>query len=127
MRHGNEVRRTEKRNLSCTLTDEELIERGEKLATLTQKIEQTEDAQASEKKQMKEALDGLYDAQRAIATVVKTRAEYRDVDVEIVLDYDVLQVREVRTDTGELVKARAMTDAERQMGLPMDMPAARLQ
>lgn len=123
--HDREQRKTERRLLFCRLTSDEQIQRGEALATLTQEIAALEDAQAAENKRMKEALDGMYDAQRALACVVVDGQEERPVDCEKTYDYDALQVRVVRTDTGELLEARAMTHDECQIGLPMDLPAAR--
>ena len=88
-------------------------------AAMTQQISETEDRQQAEKKRMKAHLDGLYDARAQIATVVSAREDLRDVACEVTHDYDAWQVRVVRTDTGELLSARAMTDDERQLGLPL--------
>ena len=114
-----ERRRTETRFLPCRLTDDELLDRGHRLAAMTQQISETEDRQQAEKKRMKAHLDGLYDAQAQVATVVSAREDLRDVACEVTHDYDAWQVRVVRTDTGELLSARAMTDDERQLGLPL--------
>lgn len=102
-----------------------MLERGEQLALLAQTIEMTESAQTQSKKQMKEDLDALLSKQRVLAKTIRQREEDRDVDVEIVFDYDLLQVREVRTDTGEMLASRTMTDAERQRELPGMVAAAR--
>ena len=115
-----ETRGTETRTLPCVLTDDELLARGDALARQHAAIKDEEAAQAGEKKRMKEALDELTGEQARLARIVRDKAEPRDVECRIVHDYATQAVQVVRTDTGEVIESRAMTDRERQIGLPMN-------
>lgn len=43
--------------------------------------------------------------------------EYRNVECEVVRDYEMEEVRYIRTDTGEVLESRKMEPSERQMQL----------
>lgn len=107
------------RFLPCKLTEVEIRERGVALAKLTQDIKATEDRHASVKSQLKSELGVLQAQQAKIAGCVSRGEESRDVRVEIVYDYSDLSVTEYRTDTGERINSRTMTEEERQIPLPV--------
>lgn len=114
-----ETRGVETRTLPVTLTDSELLERGDQLARAHQAVTDEEARQKTEKERMKDALGELEGAVRRLARIVRDKAEDRDVECRIVHDYLANAVQVVREDTGEVIESRAMSDHERQLGLPM--------
>jgi hypothetical protein len=105
---------SKKEDLACKLTQEELLDRGQQLARVNSEIDQHETHSKQVKDDLK-ATESRLDAERAKwAGVVRARAEYRPVEVDMIADFKEGVVREIRTDTGEEVRARALTDAERQ-------------
>lgn len=114
------VLKRESRLLSCRLTNEELIARGQSLAEAIENISTEEAQQESLKREMKARLAGL-EAQRShLASVVSRRAEMREVSVEVALFEDAGVVHTIRMDTGEVVHSRPMTDDERQRSLALE-------
>lgn len=111
--------RTETRNLACTLTEDELRDRGFQLAKAVQDIATEEMRQGDLKAQMKATLAGLDGMKSRLASSVARREEFRDVAVDIFLDHDRGVVDQVRQDTGECILSRPMTDDERQLALPV--------
>jgi hypothetical protein len=108
------------KRLMCSLNERELREYGAKLADACEDIVNEESAQSEIKSQLKAKLTSLEARRAELATVVRRKADYRDVPVEIYYDYARAVVEEVRTDTGETIVTRAMTDTERQMRLIAD-------
>jgi beta-phosphoglucomutase-like phosphatase (HAD superfamily) len=106
------------RQLRCLLTRDERLERADEMAKAQQDFEAEEETQKEIKAGLKAKLEGL-DAKRSeLARVVASGAEYRPTDVETMYDFTTTTVVEVRTDTGETINHRRMTEAERQMPLP---------
>lgn len=105
------------RRLLCTLTPTELQVQGAKLAEACEDIQNETQAQTDIKAQLKSKLTSLESHRDSIASVVRRKADYKDVPVNIFHDYTRAIVDEVRTDTGEVLVSRAMTDYERQSKL----------
>lgn len=119
--HTNTVK-TITRSLPCRLTDDELMKAGSDLATVVEDITNEESRQTDQKTQMKAKLTEL-DARRSqLAIKVRRREEFREVEVEIDFDYQRGMITEIRTDTGEQLNIRRMTDSERQQALPLAKP-----
>lgn len=114
-----ETRGTETRTLPVRLTEDELIARGDALARQHQVVRDEELVQKGEREAMKQRLADLESEQARLARIVRDKAEPRPVECRVVFDYAGNAVQVVREDTGEVIEARAMTDRERQIGLPM--------
>lgn len=114
-----ETRGTETRTLAVALTDHELLERGDQLARAHQAVLDAKAEQKAAAERAKDTLNELEGAVRRLARVVREKTEPRDVECRIVHDYAAHSVQVVRTDTGEVVASRAMSEHERQIGLPM--------
>lgn len=105
--------------LSCKLTQDELLERGATLAQACIDVTTEKGHQKIEKERMKERLEDLEAERERLSTIVTDQAEERTVKIEVRMDYFRLTVEEYRTDTGEMISGRAMTEGERQMALPV--------
>jgi hypothetical protein len=105
---------TSKRNLPCKLTDTEVQTKGTELAKAFKEIEAEEEHQKSVRSDMKAKLDGMNLSASNLSTQITERIEYRDVDVDFVLDETEQVVKTVRSDTGETVDVRQATQDELQ-------------
>ena len=105
--------------LSCELNEVEWDNRARELADSIKKHEQ----EVQRKKDVMKEIGA--DVSRAAAQVTKlgnivsTRREQRDVTVEVKYDYELGTVTKTRTDTGEIITTREMTDSERQAELDL--------
>ncbi|MGE0463439.1 MAG: hypothetical protein AB7Q16_18915 [Vicinamibacterales bacterium] len=102
------------RSLPVTLTEAELLDRHQALATALDELDAEEGALARIKADYKATFEALHEEQARLRRIVKDRAEPRDVVVRHVLDVAEDVVRVVREDTGEVVETRAPTPDERQ-------------
>lgn len=119
---ASESKKTEviKEVLPVKLTDEERLERANDLANAVQNVE---DAKRHKKIVNRDATAKVDEAEAAradLSDVVASGREYREVIVHRVLNYEEGTVIEVRTDTGETIKSRNMTDEERQTSMLED-------
>lgn len=106
-----------KEMLPVELTDEERLARADDLANAVQAVE---DAKRLKKIVTRDATAKVEsaEAKRAdLADVVASGREYREIIVHRVFDYEAGKVREVRTDTEQVISERGMTDEERQATL----------
>lgn len=107
--------RTEK--LPVKLTDEERLAYGKEMADLLAEAEQID----RETKQFKKAQDSKLAgveaklSERSIA--ISNGYEHRNVNCELVMDYEQFEVYLLRLDTYEVVERRKMSNDERQMQL----------
>ena len=111
---------TLRKHLPCTLTDAERLAKGIELARANEDIGNEESRQGDLKADMKARLTALEAEVGNLATIVRRNEEYRDVDVQEIFDYAKGTVSQVRTDTGEQIHRREMTESERQEMLPLD-------
>ncbi|KKM78796.1 hypothetical protein LCGC14_1356330 [marine sediment metagenome] len=111
--------RNETRKLPVKLTDGEMLEQASELAHTIQEAADETDSQASLKAQMKARLMELDAKQSRLASVVATKTDYRDVEVEIAITDDGV-AQETRKDTGEIISTRPLREDEKQ--LQMDTP-----
>ena len=104
--------------LVCPLTDEDILSRGRMLCRTVSEMEETERARSEAAKEFREQLAALSDRQKRLALAIQSRQETRLVGcVEQFHVPTVGRKRVIRTDTGEVVFERDMTDAEKQMNL----------
>ena len=111
--------------LPCVLTEDEFEERQKELVEKTKSREAREAAYAAWKSQMKE-MAKVHEADIChvatacfrLAGIIDAKQESRDVPAEEWLD-EAGNVRTVRTDTGEVVSIRPVTEGERQRVLDL--------
>jgi hypothetical protein len=115
----------ETRFLKVPLTDDEIQARGEQLAKIVEEGVALAVAHKSMREVMREEADRV-DAQiHRLAAIVRERVEERSVEVELRLNLTLGLVEEVRIDSGEIVKSRAVTEEDKlraQLRLPSETP-----
>lgn len=102
-------------HLTCKLTTDELLTKGQQIATAARDRSKLEDEKASNAKLFKEKIDGLTGDIREIANVLNSGEETRLVECERIFDYSANTVTTIRLDTFERVSERAMSSDERQL------------
>jgi len=102
------------RNVRCTLTDAEVLERADRASHIILEIDAKQASIDNAKKQAKADIDALEAEHRAMMGHVRDKAEYRDVPCDAVFDFRDYTVTISRRDTGEVLDRRAMTIAERE-------------
>lgn len=103
--------------LPVKLTDEERMQCADALANALQGIA---DAKAKKRRIVKDLDKEIAEVEQEsieLRDAVATGREYREVIVHRVYDYEKATVTETRTDTGEVIRSRGMTDEERQSTL----------
>ena len=91
--------------------------------TLARKISETELKEAEKKdvaSQFATQIKTLQNEMSAAAACVRNGYEYRGIECDVLLDYANNAVNYVRQDTGETVRTRVMTAAERQEEMQID-------
>jgi carbohydrate-binding DOMON domain-containing protein len=102
------------------LTEDEIASRGEKLAALFQLLEELKSNRAEEMQQWKKRIDDKQAEAHRLAIVITGGWEDRPVSTCTTFDYKRLTVTTTRTDTGEILNSRPMTEEERQRELPLN-------
>jgi len=110
--------RTFTRTLPVILTDDEVRQTGHQLASTIQDIDSEERRQTDIKMQMKARLTELSAKQTRLALMVTRAEDFRDVEIHAILD-DKGMVKEVRSDTKEVLTTRPLLDEERQRMLAL--------
>lgn len=103
--------------LPVKLTDEERMQRADALANALSSIN---DAKVKKKRIVKDLDKEIGEVEQEsveLRDAVATGREYREVIVHRVYDWEKATVTEHRTDTGEVLRSRGMTDEERQSTL----------
>lgn len=108
--------------LPCDLTSFELRERATKMANVVNEIEQLELKKKVATDTAKREIDALVVSVSQLARQVRTGKEDREVEVEEVHDEIRFAVETFRTDTGEVVRSRPMTDEEKKHALQVALP-----
>jgi uncharacterized protein (UPF0335 family) len=107
--------KTVTRQLYVQLTDSELTEKGEELATITRRIRELEDEKKSIVKTMGEAIKEQQGTANYVADVIKSGAQLRPVKCAVAASgVEPGKAVVTRLDTHEVVEVRPMTDEERQ-------------
>ena len=107
--------------LQVDLTDKELTEQAKELARKQHELDREEE----DKKRITNEFSGRIKSIKAtlsrIAYIVDSGYELREVRAGLYLDYPAKGKKTViRLDTGALVKTEEMTDADRQLALPIN-------
>lgn len=105
--------------LKCDLTEAELLQQGAVMAEAQQNGALAEQEFDSVKQQFKSKIEEQAMIAGRAGNLIRSKAEYRQVKCERILDFDKGSVREKRLDTDQPIETREMTDEERQMGLPL--------
>lgn len=123
---GTKRKEVKVKYLPVKLTDEELMEKAKAAASLMMEVskDQNELASISErfkdsKKSLTEDIESNIRKASALSSIVDSGEERRDVDCEVLFDYDAGTVTVTRKDTDEVIETRNMTDDESQE-LPMN-------
>ena len=113
-----EVLQVTTRHLSVTLTEADILTHSRLLAATVREVAQEEAAQKEQKDNMKAKLSMLLAKITYESGLVHSGKEYREVEVEVRMGNGVAE--EVRTDTGEIILTRPLTDQERQQRLDLE-------
>lgn len=105
------------KRLPCTLTEKERLQFADEMANAAQEVESIELTRKSQMDQINSELKQAKARAQLLTGIVASKTEYRDVTVEVKLDYDKGKVIKTRTDTGELISERFMTDEEKQTSM----------
>jgi len=106
------------KNLRCDLSEKDVAERSDRVAHLIAKKETKEEELKLQQKQAKNEI-GMVEAEIAhLASEVRDRATYRDIECERQYRISEGKVVDVRLDTNEVVFERALMAAELQGELP---------
>lgn len=110
--------------LPVELTKEEIFARGKELArtkdahtAASAKLEQAKLAAKSAKEQINSEIKEAEEEMRRLARAIRSGREDRDVEILDKPDFKKGVMNIVRLDTGELVRTRGLTEAERQRSL----------
>ena len=103
--------------LPCKLDNTEVRLKGEELALARKEHHELADAAKASAARFKTSIKEVDERIDDLAEQVRTRQETRDVEIIDVKDMDRQMVDTIRTDTGEVVRSRAMTLNERQIHL----------
>lgn len=118
--------KTEVRDVPFELDGAELIQRGRALADLDEEIAGLEEQKKDVAKEMKERIDLKRKEAAKLGHVIRSGKEYRPVECTWCPDPVESRMNLIRTDTGEVVFTRPMTEHERQRALFGDRSEDRL-
>jgi len=107
-------------------TPEEKEEIAVEMSSTSRRQDELEREKKAVMSSYKDKIDNVILENRIAAQKYHDGYEYRNVECEVVRDYEMEEVRYVRTDTGEVVEARRMEKSELQMRLE-DARAASVQ
>ena len=108
------------KTLPCVLTDDERLNFADQLAEANEGVEVAKSTKKAMMKQMQSDIDTAEARRDKINNIVATKTEYREVDVRVNWDYDKGRIQQTRTDTGEIIVNRPMTQKEKQTNLLND-------
>jgi len=109
-----------RKSLPVPLTQEEVSDRADRASHILADRDQKEDEAKAAAKHYKSVVAELDTRLRLLSNEVRTRRTYNDVECERRYEYTAGRLVEVRTDTGEEIFERPLTEAEKQQDLPFD-------
>jgi hypothetical protein len=109
----------EKRLLACQFSDAEVLDLARELGRTLADIQTEHAKQASVKRELQARMAQLEAKATELAEKVRRGEEMRDVEVMVVLDYTEGRVDTFRTDTGQTIHTRPLTNEERQQRLEL--------
>lgn len=108
------------KDLLCKLHAEEVADHAQRLAAIEEDLAAHHERAKSIKADLNAAEAKLVAERTSLARKVRTKEETRPVRVNVVADFDLGKAISERSDTGEVLEARALTDKERQTAMFMD-------
>lgn len=99
------------------LTDEEVLKFAGELANANKEVDNAIDEKKALTGQATAKVKKAEAYRDQITNIVASRTEWRETTVHRVYDYEKATVTESRTDTGEILSSRAMSDKEKQASL----------
>ena len=118
---------TESRELPCRLTRDELFERADRLSWQMEHRSELEHDHKAAKERMKGAMEDCDGSISNLSKVLRSRAEFRTIDCQILIDDEKGKAFYVRTDTGEVIAAREIWESEKQLDFGADNVSEKLQ
>jgi hypothetical protein len=109
-----------KEYLKCMLTQAQLKEQAEKMADNLSQIAQYEADLKSIKRQIEADIAKCQSELTSAHERYRSRFEMKNVDCEVRKNFETNTVTVIRTDTGEVVRERALTAEERQLMLELE-------
>ena len=104
-----------KQDLKCTLTEAELLKAAREMADAQNRAAELEAEIKNYQTQAKSRLASEESLVAAKASVIRCGYEFRQVECDVIWCYETGLVTNVRTDTGETIETRAMSESERQL------------
>ena len=101
-------------DLPCRLTQDEIVQAGKDAQEAHRRIAEIDDRKRAITAQLKGEAEEQAGIMSQAFAKISSEVEYRPVECEEHIDYDLGTMTVVRTDTGEVVSARPLTVAERQ-------------
>jgi hypothetical protein len=109
-------------SLPCPLTPSELLERADLASHVLQQRDEAEQRMKADASQHKANIQEKEAELRRLTEEIRQRRTFRPVDCERIFDYSAGTVRDVRSDTGEELNRRDLTNDERQRHLDLEEP-----
>ena len=103
--------------LKILFTDAERAEHAQSLARIFPELARIEDEKKAVVSQFKSNIESLQAQANQLSSYVRDGWHYGPVAVKVERDYRNNTFTKTRTDTGEVIQERALTDAERQRSL----------
>lgn len=107
-----------RQKLPVVLKAPELADRAQRAAHKLQDHDAKLQEFKEQAKENKIVVERLASEHRELSRVVREGKEFRDVPCERIYNWTDGSVKDVRTDTGEVIAERGMSEAERQKSLP---------
>lgn len=110
--------------LPCELSGNEIRERGERMALVVRQIDSLEEEKAAVSARISAKIKQLKPDVSDLAQQITSGQEVREVVVEYRKNFKEGTLETVNVKTGELVRERTLTEAERQLHIIDDAPSA---
>lgn len=110
----------EKQYLKVELSQEEILQAADELATALDNLSQLDAEKESVTRELKAKAAALEAEVTTQQLLVRNKYERRNIDCENTLDYTTMESYTKRLDTGEEILRRPMTEDEKQTTLPFD-------
>lgn len=106
------TRNTRKKLVDCELTDTEIAEAAQEMVKARDELAAKAEELKAFKEEHKEEVSVIKARESHFAGMVRDKVEPRDLECEIILDYEQETYTAIRKDTGETVEERPMTSSE---------------
>lgn len=111
------VKEVQHRELPVRLSAAEVAQRADDMAVKLAAIGELEERRKNVAAEFKEQIDTLRTEVGLLARQVRERSEQRDVECDLLLDFEAGTAELVRRDTGEVLGSRPLSPAEKQGNL----------